>query len=87
MELLPANVADHLAAITVFANRLSRFGRPLTDWSPVYGDKTIDLCNGADPVCSGGNDVVHTVFTSKLAKQIRLLNSLEIAYKPPNDPT
>jgi hypothetical protein len=44
--------------------------------------------NVADhPVCSGGNDVAHTVFTSKLATQIRLLNSLEIACKPPNDPT
>jgi hypothetical protein len=36
MVLLPANVADHLAAVTVFANPSSRFGRPLTDWSPVY---------------------------------------------------
>ena len=57
MALLPANVADQVAAVTVFANPLSQFGRPLTDWSPVYGVKTIDLCNGADPVCSGGNDV------------------------------
>jgi hypothetical protein len=43
--------------------------------------------NVADhPVCSGGNDVTHTVFTSKLTRHIGLLDSLEIAYKPPNDP-
>jgi cutinase len=60
---LPANVADHVAAVTVFGNPLNRFGRPLTDWSPVYGAKTIDLCNGADPVCSGGNDVsAHSLY-------------------------
>jgi cutinase len=47
MALLPANVADHVATVTVLANPLSRFGRPLTDLSPVYGVKTIDLCNGA----------------------------------------
>jgi cutinase len=46
---LPANVADRVAAVTVFGNPLNRFGRPLTAWSPVYGVKTIDLCNGADP--------------------------------------
>jgi hypothetical protein len=49
MALPPANVADHVAAVTVFANPLSQFGRPLTDWSPVHGVKIIDLCNGADP--------------------------------------
>jgi cutinase len=60
---LPANVADHVAAVTVFGNPLNRFGRPLTAWSPVYGAKTIDLCNGADPVCSGGNDVsAHSLY-------------------------
>jgi cutinase len=63
MALLPTNVADHVAAVTVFANPLSRFGRPLKDWSLVYGIKTIDLCNGADPVCSGGIDVcAHSLY-------------------------
>jgi cutinase len=68
---LPANVANHVAAVTVFGNPSNRFGRLLTDWSLVYGAKTIDLCNGADPVCSGGNDVsAHSLYVeSGLADQ------------------
>jgi cutinase len=68
---LPANVANHVAAVTVFGNPSNRFGRPLTDWSLVYGAKAIDLCNGADPVCSGGSDVsAHSLYVeSGLADQ------------------
>ena len=72
MALLKANVANHVAAVTVFGNPLNRFGRPLTAWSPVYGAKTIDLCNGADPVCSSGNDVsAHSLYVEAgLADQV-----------------
>jgi cutinase len=49
-------VANHVAAVAVFGNPLNRFGGPLTALSPLYGAKTIDLCNGADPVCSNGDD-------------------------------
>ena len=68
---LPANVANHVAAVTVFGNPSNRLGRLLTDWSIVYGAKTIDLCNGADPVCSGGDDVsAHSFYVeSGLADQ------------------
>ena len=60
---LPASVANHVAAVTVFGNPLNGFGRPLTDWRLVYGAKTFDLCNSADPVCSGGNDVsAHSLY-------------------------
>ena len=38
-------------------------GGPLTALSPLYGYKTIDLCNGADPVCSDGNDIpAHSLY-------------------------
>jgi cutinase len=54
---MPADVARHVAAVAVFGNPSNRIGGgPLTLISPLYGDKTIDLCNGADPVCSPGND-------------------------------
>jgi len=53
---MPPEVADHVAAVAVFGNPLNRFGGPLTALSPLYGAKTIDLCNGADPVCSPGED-------------------------------
>jgi cutinase len=49
-------VADHVAAVAVLGNPSAKFGRPLTELSPLYGSKTIDLCNGADPVCSAGDD-------------------------------
>ena len=53
---MPAAVADHVAAVAVFGNPSNKIGRPLTAISPLYGVKTIDLCNGADPVCSNGDD-------------------------------
>ncbi|AEV73932.1 Cutinase [Mycolicibacterium rhodesiae NBB3] len=54
---MPPTVADHVAAVAVFGNPSIRLlGGPLTALSPQYGYKTIDLCNGADPVCSNGND-------------------------------
>jgi cutinase len=61
---MPASVADHVAAVAVFGNPSIRLlGGPLTALSPLYGSKTIDLCNGADPVCSDGNDVpAHSLY-------------------------
>ena len=61
---MPANVADHVAAVAVFGNPSIRLlGSPLTALSPLYGPKTIDLCNGADPVCSNGDDVAaHSLY-------------------------
>jgi cutinase len=53
---MPVDVADHVAAVAVFGNPSTKIGRPLTVISPLYGVKTIDLCNGADPVCSNGDD-------------------------------
>lgn len=55
-NLMPPAVADHVAAVAVFGNPSAKFGHPLTALSPLYGPKTIDLCNGADPVCSPGDD-------------------------------
>jgi len=63
-EVMPANIADHVAAVAVFGNPSIRLlGNPLTALSPLYGSKTIDLCNGADPVCSSGDDVpAHSLY-------------------------
>jgi cutinase len=54
---MPPEVADHVAAVAVFGNPSNKVGQPLTSLSPLYGPKAIDLCNGADPVCSPGDDV------------------------------
>jgi cutinase len=53
---LPPDAPDHVAAIAVFGNPTARIGLPLTA-SPVWGGRSIDLCNGGDPVCSDGDNV------------------------------
>ena len=47
---LPPEIADHVAAVAVFGNPSNRVHGALTTLSPLYGDKTIDLCNGGGPV-------------------------------------
>jgi cutinase len=60
---LPDTIADHIAAVVVFGNPSNRIGEPVTALSPLYGSKAIDLCNGADPVCSAGDDVpAHSLY-------------------------
>jgi cutinase len=54
---LPPNVPDHVAAIAVFGNPSAKLGLPLTA-SPVWGVRSIDLCNPGDPICqTNGEDV------------------------------
>ena len=47
---LPPNAPDFVAGIAVFGNPSAKLGLPLTT-SPVWGGRSIDLCNGGDPVC------------------------------------
>jgi cutinase len=62
-NVMPPEVADHVSAVAVLGNPSAKFGHPLTEFSPLYGAKTIDLCNGADPVCSGGDDrAAHSLY-------------------------
>lgn len=63
-QTLPAAAADRVAAVAVFGNPSIRLlGGPLTALSPTFGPKTIDLCNGADPVCSNGDDrAAHSLY-------------------------
>jgi len=52
---MPPEVANHVAAVVVFGNPLDRYvGMPLTAVSPLYADKTIDLCTAGDPICAPG---------------------------------
>lgn len=53
---LPPNTPEHVAALAVFGNPSAKVGLPLTV-SPVWGPRSIDLCNPGDPVCTGGEDV------------------------------
>lgn len=66
---MPAPVADHVAAVTLFGEPSSGFssmlwgGQPLPTISPLYGAKTISLCAPDDPICSaGGNIIAHVSY-------------------------
>lgn len=54
---LPPNAPDFVAAVVAFGNPSAKIGAPLTI-APVWGPKSIDLCNGGDPICqTDGEDV------------------------------
>lgn len=52
---LSADEAAHVAAVAVFGNPTVRYlGGPISEISPWYGAKAIDLCAPGDPICSPG---------------------------------
>ena len=52
---LSADEADHVAAVAVFGNPTYRYlGGPISEISPWYGAKAIDLCAPSDPICTPG---------------------------------
>ena len=53
---LPPSVNDHIAAVALFGNGTIPFFGPVSEVSPIYGGRTIDLCTDADPICSGKVD-------------------------------
>ncbi|HKV19892.1 MAG TPA: cutinase family protein [Mycobacterium sp.] len=48
---LPAGMDQKIAAVALFGNGVAWVG-PITNFSPVYSDRTIELCHGADPICN-----------------------------------
>jgi cutinase len=54
---LPPDAPEHVAGIAVFGNPSAKLGLPLTS-SPVWGGRSIDLCNGNDPVCQTDGESV-----------------------------
>jgi cutinase len=52
----PPEVADHVAAVAVFALPSNSFN-PAPTPDPRYAAKAIDLCIGGDPICSSGLDL------------------------------
>jgi cutinase len=48
---LPAGIDQHIAAVALFGNG-SAWAGPITNFNPLYNDRTIELCHGADPVCN-----------------------------------
>jgi cutinase len=54
---LPPNAPDFVPAIAVFGNPSAKLGLPLT-LSPVWGGRSIDLCNAGDPICQTDGESV-----------------------------
>ena len=50
---LPPAMSDRIAAVALFGNGTIPFFGPISEISPTYGCKTIDLCTATDPICSG----------------------------------
>lgn len=48
---LPAGADQKIAAVALFGNGSAWMG-PITNFNPIYRDRTIELCHGADPVCN-----------------------------------
>ncbi len=48
---LPDGAADHIAAVALFGNGTQWVG-PISSFSPVYRERTIELCHGDDPICN-----------------------------------
>ncbi len=48
---LPQGVDRHIAAVALFGNGVSWVG-PITNFNPLYRERTIELCHGDDPICN-----------------------------------
>lgn len=53
---LPLGMNEHIAAVALFGNGTRKVLGPVSDISPLYGDKTIDLCTADDPICNNNLD-------------------------------
>ncbi|ORV80666.1 cutinase family protein [Mycobacterium gastri] len=67
---LPAEAADHVAAVTLFGNPSGRAGGLMSALSPHFEGKILNLCNEGDPICSDGNQwKAHTGYVPGLTNQ------------------
>lgn len=48
---LPEGVDQKIAAVALFGNGAAWVG-PITNFNPLYSERTIELCHGADPICN-----------------------------------
>jgi cutinase len=48
---LPPGSDEHIAAVALFGNGTQWVG-PIANFNPIYNDRTIEMCHGADPICN-----------------------------------
>ena len=66
---LPPEAADHVAAAAVFGNPADKLTGSMAGL-PVDGGRSIDLCNGDDPICgNGSNQAAHNQYAGARAIQ------------------
>jgi cutinase len=53
---LPLGMDQHIAAVVLFGNGTRKVFGPASDLSPLYGEKTVDLCTPDDPICNDNMD-------------------------------
>ncbi|ORV49177.1 cutinase [Mycobacterium florentinum] len=60
LQPMPAEVANHVAAVALFGKPASQFmsmiNQPPVTIDPLYAPKAIELCVPNDPICSGSGD-------------------------------
>src|SRR3984893_16147398 len=66
---MPAEVANHVAAVTLFGTPsdqfLQQYGAPLITIGPLYRPKTLELCAEGDGICGpGGSPVAHVLYAA-----------------------
>jgi len=48
---LPPGADQHIAAVSLFGNGIAWVG-PISNFNPLYQERTIELCHGDDPICN-----------------------------------
>ena len=85
---MPADVADHVAAVALFGKPNDRFMRainqPDVDVGPLYAGKTVELCVPDDFVCSSGRDFnAHTQYVETgMVDEAATITAARIAARP-----
>jgi cutinase len=65
---LPPGMEQNIAAVALFGNGIQWAG-PIGSFNPVYRDRTIEQCHGADPVCNPADpDTWENNWSDHLAK-------------------
>jgi cutinase len=65
---LPPDADQHIAAVALFGNG-SAWAGPIGAFNPLYRERTIEMCHGADPVCNPANpDTWESNWTDHAAK-------------------
>lgn len=90
---MPAEVANHVAAVALFGKPSARFmnliNQPPVTVGPLYAAKTIELCAPNDPICSGSGDfAAHRQYQQiGMIDQAAVFSANRIAEATPPTPT